>query len=356
MKYKVLLLNAIITLGFTVSTHAQNVPAYVPTNGLAGWWGFNGNAQDGSGNGNNGTVFGASLATDRFGNPNQSYSFDGFNDRIRIPHSSNFLNDTGSISLWMNVSQLPSLNDNQDCLFGKGWGYPQFLFRNDGKVYIQVTNTTSSTSFVSIGTQTTMQTNQWKHIVATYEGPKLSLYVNGVLNNSQVVSLSPGYVAFCNSEFWMGGFRHLNSCMPNDSVQFFNGRIDDVGFWNRALTTQEITNLYNANICYQTITVTDTLLINLGITGFNPVTFNNTIKIFPNPTNDHITIDYGNFSSLNGYQLRITNSLGQQMYQTLINQQSNYVGISSWTGNGLFFVYIIDPQGNTIDIKKIVRR
>ena len=114
MKYKVLLLNAIITLGFTVSTHAQNVPAYVPTNGLAGWWGFNGNAQDGSGNGNNGTVFGASLATDRFGNPNQSYSFDGFNDRIRIPHSSNFLNDTGSISLWMNVSQLPSLNDNQD--------------------------------------------------------------------------------------------------------------------------------------------------------------------------------------------------------------------------------------------------
>lgn len=97
--------------------------------------------------------------------------------------------------------------------------------------------------------------------------------------------------------------------------------------------------MYNANICYQTITVTDTLLINLGITGFNPVTFNNTIKIFPNPTNDHITIDYGNFASLNGYQLRITNSLGQQMYQTLINQQSNYVGISSWTGNGLFCLH-----------------
>ena len=241
---------------------SQSVPSYVPTNGLVGWWGFNGNAQDNSGNGNHGTVNGATLTTDRFGNQNGAYDFDGINDRIRIPHSSNFLNDTGSISLWMNASQLPSLNDNQDCLFGKGWGYPQLLFRNDGKVYIQVTNTNPSSSFVSIGMQNTIQTNQWRHIVATYEGPKLSLYVNGVLNNSQVVSLSPGYVAFCNSEFWMGGFRHLNSCMPNDSVQFFKGRIDDAGFWNRALTPQEITNLYNSqlptqtSLCLPTITTT----------------------------------------------------------------------------------------------------
>ena len=47
------------------SINAQ-VPSYVPSNGLVGWWGFNGNANDESGNGNNGTVFGASLSTDRF--------------------------------------------------------------------------------------------------------------------------------------------------------------------------------------------------------------------------------------------------------------------------------------------------
>ena len=123
---------------------------------------------------------------------------------------------------------------------------------------------------------------------------------------------------------------------------------------NRALTQQEITDLYNGNICYQNITVTDTLLINMGITGYNPVTYNNTIKIFPNPSNDHITIDYGNFSSLSGYQLIIENSLGQQMFQTAINQQSNYLSLASWTGNGLYFVHIIDPQGNTVDIRKTV--
>jgi hypothetical protein len=92
----------------------------------------------------------------------------------------------------------------------------------------------------------------------------------------------------------------------------------------------------------------------MGITGFNPVTYNNTIKIFPNPTNDHITINYGNFASLNGYQIKIENSLGQQVFQTNITQQSDYLNLTTWGGNGLYFVRIIDPQQNTIDIKKIV--
>ena len=92
----------------------------------------------------------------------------------------------------------------------------------------------------------------------------------------------------------------------------------------------------------------------MGISGFNPVTYDNTIKLFPNPTNDHITIDYGNFASSSGYQLQIENSLGQQVFQTNINQQSNYLSLTNWGGNGLYFVRITDPQGNTIDIRKIV--
>jgi hypothetical protein len=59
-------------------------PSYVPTNGLVGWWPFNGNANDESGNGNNGEVNGASLGQDRTGAANAAYSFDGVNDRITI--------------------------------------------------------------------------------------------------------------------------------------------------------------------------------------------------------------------------------------------------------------------------------
>lgn len=109
-----------------------------------------------------------------------------------------------------------------------------------------------------------------------------------------------------------------------------------------------------SHLCYNIITVTDTLIINTGLIGVNPISYKNTIKIFPNPTNDHITIDYGNYAVLNGYQLIIENSLGQQMFQTPINQQSSYISLASWTGNGLYFVHIIDSLGNTIDIRKIV--
>ena len=102
------------------------------------------------------------------------------------------------------------------------------------------------------------------------------------------------------------------------------------------------------------VTVTDTLIINTSVTGINPPNNLNTIKVFPNPASTHITIDYGNFGIMSSYQLQITNSLGQQMFQTAINQQSSYISLASWTGNGLYFVHIIDPQGNTIDIRKIV--
>ena len=83
MKHKILMLIAFATLGLTFATLAQ-VPNYVPTNGLVAFWPFNGNANDASGNGNNGAVNGATLTTDRNGNANSAYNFDGANCSTRI--------------------------------------------------------------------------------------------------------------------------------------------------------------------------------------------------------------------------------------------------------------------------------
>ena len=69
-------------LALSINAFGQ-VPNYVPTNGLVGWWPFNGNANDESGNANNGTVNGATLTTDRFGDSSSAYDFDG-NDLIDI--------------------------------------------------------------------------------------------------------------------------------------------------------------------------------------------------------------------------------------------------------------------------------
>ena len=71
-KTKKFIFTAIAIIGFATITMAQ-VPPYVPTNGLVGYWLFSGNANDSSGNGNNGNFVGSStFTTDRFGNNNNS--------------------------------------------------------------------------------------------------------------------------------------------------------------------------------------------------------------------------------------------------------------------------------------------
>ena len=77
----VILLVSLLISQFSVQSQ---IPSYVPTNGLQGWWPFNGNANDESGYSQNGTVFGATLSTDRFGQALKSYSFNGNNNYIEI--------------------------------------------------------------------------------------------------------------------------------------------------------------------------------------------------------------------------------------------------------------------------------
>jgi hypothetical protein len=89
-----------------IECNAQ-IPNYVPTNGLVGWWPFNSNANDESGNGNNGTVNGAILTTDRFGQANSAYSFDGVNDNISPLQNNLPIGTTArSVSVWfLRISQ-----------------------------------------------------------------------------------------------------------------------------------------------------------------------------------------------------------------------------------------------------------
>ena len=71
-----------------ITAHLANanaqLPNYVPTDGLVGWWPFNGNANDESGNGNNGVTYGPTLAIDRFGSVDHAYDFNGVADYIEV--------------------------------------------------------------------------------------------------------------------------------------------------------------------------------------------------------------------------------------------------------------------------------
>lgn len=110
---KNLMLTALSLLLFGAAAIAQNVPSYVPTNGLVGWWPFNGNANDESGNGNNGTVNGATLTTDRFGQVGKAYSFDGVSAFINVLNSTSLqFNNSLTISTWFNTNTIPPAQTN----------------------------------------------------------------------------------------------------------------------------------------------------------------------------------------------------------------------------------------------------
>jgi hypothetical protein len=116
------------------------------------------------------------------------------------------------------------------------------------------------------------------------------------------------------------------------------------------ITTNVI--VYDTLITY--LSVTDTLVIISTISGLNPPSNTNTFLVYPNPSKTHITIDNGNFSILNNYSIKITSTLGQVVFNQPINQQQFYIDLSTWTGNGIYYLNILDNTGNIIETKIIV--
>ena len=215
------------------------VPNYVPTNGLVGWWGFNGNANDESGNGNNGTVNGATLTTDRFGNPNSAYDFDGVDDYISCTNNSDDVYFAFTVSSWINVNVYPSIDYGKIFDFGGNAG--RILISDsylNGFEYVITENNVSNDALAQITNYNI--TNQWIHLVGTWDGLNfIKLFINGVEVNSN--SITPTV-----SSIVINALSPMEIGRRYSATDYFNGKIDDIGIWNRALTQCEISELYHA--------------------------------------------------------------------------------------------------------------
>lgn len=81
---------------------------------------------------------------------------------------------------------------------------------------------------------------------------------------------------------------------------------------------------------------------------------NNSIKIYPNPATDHITIDCGSQMSVNGWNVKIINTLGQEVFSQSLNQQQSTISLNTLSGTGIYLVKIYDDSNKLIDIQKII--
>ena len=265
MKIKKLIPSILLIVSFSTISNSQ-VPNYVTTNGLLSWWSFSGNGNDGSGNGNVCIINGATLTTDRLGNPNSAYYFNGINNYIDATVSNIPLaNKQRTISGWFKTDAPINTSQPYICILNYGTlvnGQRFSLNIYNGKGYLETTNGFEFTNEYDFYINNyNYLSNDWYFFTYTYDGSKTSLYVNGnFINgiNEKLVNLN---TISTNNLFRIG-----ERISGDNGDEFFKGTIDDIGIWNRVLTPEEITNLYNNSL------------------GVNDFKQNTTISIYPNPT------------------------------------------------------------------------
>lgn len=101
------------------------------------------------------------------------------------------------------------------------------------------------------------------------------------------------------------------------------------------------------------ITVTDTLFIEISDLG-NPMLVVTTIKVYPNPSNDQITINTGDYAQLTNYEIKIENSLGQVVFNNLVDQQTFIIDILTLGGVGMYYLTLYDDFGIALTTRKIL--
>ena len=217
----------------------------VPTNGLVAYYPFNGNANDESGNGNDGTVYGATLAADRHGNSNSSYIFDGNEDYIIVGNNPILNPAEITVTAWVRsegysgdhqvvVSRYFKPNGYVDKLGGycfELWPNPldvQWVTWIPGHGYDNVTY---------FRTDYSLQANTWYFLTANISESSKKVYVNGTL----VGETEGTFLEQVDFDFWIGGHPYA----PERNS--FKGNIDEVRIYNRVLSESEIQQLYNGS-------------------------------------------------------------------------------------------------------------
>jgi hypothetical protein len=195
--------------------------------GLVAYWRFEGNMEDSSENGNEGSLINMAPESGNWvdGKVGKALSFDGVDDYVNIPDNQSLdITDEITIGMWV-------MTNSQADPLSKHWNIMRvILFEgNNTKVVYQIggANITTS-SFDNV-----IQTGSWHHIVWTYNGSLTQVYVDGDPNGFS--KEASGDLLTSSNPLYIGRY----------SDRYFNGLIDELMIYDRALSAEEIKNLYD---------------------------------------------------------------------------------------------------------------
>ena len=255
---------------------------------------LDGNTLDASGNGNNGIVYNVLPDTDRFGNPQGAYRFNGIDSYIEIPASPSMnriqTSDVVSISAWINIYQwynninvfsvFERYNPFTDAgwLFEANWAADGILFLGDE---------TNSSNWATC--THTWDFHQWHHLCLTYDqaGDTAHFYLDG-----QQLCATP-YSAAINVSDTTTSFVIGRSLSGPD--EYSDGLMDDIRVYNRVLTPNEINSIFLSQSA--------------------PKQTQLDVNVYPNPTHNNAMFNCTGIESLHNPRLIITDLLGRTLLE-----------------------------------------
>lgn len=292
---------------------------------------FNGNTIDNSGNGHDLKVFGATLTKNRFGKDNKAYHFDG-GDYLWTVADTQFSKSEFSTSFW---AKPESSADARILTVG-----PEKTF------WHYYCNTTVSGKFSWIGhtvtgnysfynsASSTFATNTWTQVICTYKTDTVKIFINGKL--SSTLKINDKVVKFTTKQLLQIGAAYH----PDAPVAGFVGDIDDVRIYCNALSSKEVSDVYNEEsnpLEISQLTIIDSKL-----------------KIYPNPAHNYISIEYDLKSDLELY-VKLINNNGQLVKSM---ESINGSGIATLDVKslkpGLYYINFCDESGGILKAKKII--
>lgn len=212
-----------------------------PPPGIISWWPGDGNAPDIAGANHGMLINGAAFAPGMVG---QAFSFDGIDDFVEMPEEGSFdLNNDFTIDAWVKPNDLsspiPRPIVSKYSFAGQNWSNSawELSIRNDGKIQFGVTCGTTDSSQVT--PNSVVPIGEFTHIAGVYRPNSIEIYVNGML---QAATTSGTCTAINQNDIPVRIGMRIDAAVTT----FFNGLIDEVEIFNRALSASEIQSIFNA--------------------------------------------------------------------------------------------------------------
>ncbi len=238
MKSTLRLLMAVITAALTVLTGLAQTSL---TNGLAAYYPLDGNALDLSGNGNDAMAMnGAAPATNRFGNANGCYSFNGAGQYL-VASASLFPTTNRTVSLWFKLNRA----DNRPGLLGYGGNSANSFFMglNHWGDQSYVVSSHYNAYTLAVPFTNNAPVNAWYHWTVVMDNGGLHFYLNGYLIGSRNGVLE---TPVAGTQLGLGTICSPTGSVPytDGNVGYLDGYLDDVRIYNRSLSPAEVLELY----------------------------------------------------------------------------------------------------------------